>query len=378
VPQDGNSRDVPRGPTGPVQATLASSPVWAHFTNPLAFQGSDPTILTEFERLVTNAPAGSAIRCAIHKITRVAPADALVDARDRGVDVRVVVDGNVAESTREAVLRLRELGGAVRFCTGNPAGGCVTTHVGNMHAKFLIVGETTDPNGAERRNVSWFGSPNMTAHTGMQTFNNTVTVYEDAVLHAGFARYFDELWNQNHYPSNDFYEPAARRGYYRGATGTIFASPAQNIDLVRARLNDVRPGPSCRIRVAQARFTDGRRALADLLARHKRKGCRVWVTVGRTSAGGGQIGTAVHRTLTDAGIPIRAQRIHDKLVVVAAEYRQGFQHRVYTGSHNWTHAANYDNDEIFVRMATESADSHPLYDAFRAHFIDAHDSGAPV
>jgi phosphatidylserine/phosphatidylglycerophosphate/cardiolipin synthase-like enzyme len=361
-----------------VEAVLGSSPVWAHFTNPVASGGTDPTILTEFQRLVTNAPPGAAIRCAIHKITLLGPADALVDARARGVDVRVVVDGNVSQSTRAGALRLRELADGVRFCTGNPAGGCVTTNVGNMHAKFLILSQTTDPNGQDRRNVCWFGSPNLTSHTGRETFNNTITVYEDAALYRGFAAYFEELWNQNHYPSNDFYEPAARRGYYRAATGTIFASPAQNIDLVRARLNDVRPSASCRIRVAEARFSDGRRALADLLARHKRRGCRVWVAVGMTAAGGGQIGTAVRRTLVDAGIPIRAQRIHDKFVVVAADYRPGFQHRVYTGSHNWTHAANYDNDEIFVRMATESADSHPLYDAFRAHFIDAYDTGSSV
>ena len=358
--------------------TLGASPVWAHFTNPPAFGGTDATILTEFARLVRDAPATSAIRCAIHSISHLEPADALVDARDRGVDVRVVVDGNVAVSTADGARRLRDLGRAVRFCTGNRGGGCVTTNVGNMHAKFLTMGETTEPDGVARRDVSWFGSSNLTDPSGTKSFNNAITVYEDPALRAGFDAYFDELWSQNHYPSNDFYSAAAGRGYYRGATATIFASPEANTDLVYSRLNDLTPGPSCSIRVAQSQFTDGRTRLADLLVAHKRRGCDVRVAVGLRPDHRPAIGAIVRARLAGAGIPIRKHHVHSKVVVLAAQFGEQFHHRVYTGSHNWTHSANYDNDEVFVRMAAETEISHPLYDAFHGHFNDAYDAGSPV
>lgn len=363
---------------GAVRATLASCPVWAHFTNPPALGGRDPTILTEFQRLVNNAPAGSTIRCAIHNVTRFDPADALVRARDRGVNVKVVADGNVAASARAGAVRLRDLGKDVRFCTDNIGGGCVTTNVGNMHAKLLTLTKTTDPNGMVRHAACWFGSPNLTGATGMDSFNDAITVYEDARLHAGFGRYFDELWNANHYPSNDFYRRAAKRGYYRGVTGTIFASPAQRVDLVRSRLNDLRPTSSCRIRVAEAQFTDGRRQLADLLAAQKRGGCCVWVIVGLNTDGGPMIGTTVRQTLKDAGIPIRQQRIHSKFVLVAASISGEFRRQIYTGSHNWTHSANYDNDEIFVRMLAETGARRPLYHAYRRQFGEAYDLATPL
>ncbi len=360
-----------------VRGTLASSPVWAHFTDPLA-HGNDPTILTEFQRLVDAAPAGAAIRCAVHSVTLPGPADALVRARERGVDVRVVVDGNVAASTRAGAVRLKALGPDVRFCTANSGGGCVTTNPGNMHAKLLTLSATTDPDGLPRRRVSWFGSPNLTATTGTARFNDTLTVYEDAGLHTGLRRYFDELWNANHYPGNGFYRAAARRGYYRGATATVFASPSNELDLVYGRLNDLTPGASCEIRVAQAQFTDGRRPLAELLAAHKRRGCRVWVTVGLDANGGPNLGPSVRRMLEGAGIPIRKQAIHGKFVLVAGSFAGGYRRQIYTGSHNWTYSANYDNDEIFVRMLPEAGARRPLYDAYRGHFAAAYDAGTPV
>ena len=353
-------------------ATLGTSPVWAHFADPPAAGGRDMTILNEFERLVNNASPGSIIRAAIHSLTWSNAADALVSARDRGVDVGVVVDGNVARSLEAAVSRLRDLGAGVRFCADNPAGGCVTTNVGNMHAKFMTLSETTDPSGAARSDVSWFGSANLTRRTGSDKFNDTVTVYEDPNLFRGFNGYFAELWEQNHYAANDFYDARSRRGYYRGSVATVFASPEQNTDLVYSRLNDLTANAAGRIRVAQARFSDGRAPLADLLVAHRRRGTRVWVLVGIRPDGGANIGATVLRKLRRASIPVRKRDIHSKFVAVYGNFRGTYEYRVYTGSHNWTYSANYDNDEVLVRMGAETGADHPLYDAYWAHFNGAY------
>lgn len=57
-----------------------------------------------------------------------------------------------------------------------------------------------------RSNVVWFGSANMTYATGAQTFNNTITIYGDVDLFNQFNTYFGQLFNQNHYSGNNFYD----------------------------------------------------------------------------------------------------------------------------------------------------------------------------
>jgi phosphatidylserine/phosphatidylglycerophosphate/cardiolipin synthase-like enzyme len=353
--------------------SIAGHPVYAHFTNPPSAAGNDPTILAELVRLVDATPAGEEIRIAIHSLTVNEVASALAAAKQRGVTVYAVEDGSDQFDEDESPRKLHEaLGDHHRFCGDGVKGGnegCITRDAsGIMHTKLALFSRATDPNGTPRSNVSWFGSANLTHATGAKTFNNTVSVYGDSELYDGFVQYFGRLWSMTHYTGNDFYDASAKRGFINAATARVYASPEQDGDLVYNRLDDIDADGSCRIRVAQAMIHGSRSALVDLLVRHKKHGCRVWVVAS-------SIDPAPLATLKAAGIPVRHQKVHDKTVLVKARFAGSEKTRslIFTGSHNWTHSANYRNDELFVRLESED-----LYDAYYAHFNDAYGTGDPL
>ncbi|GAA0943825.1 phospholipase D-like domain-containing protein [Virgisporangium aurantiacum] len=358
------------------RATIGGYPVWAHFSNPRTAR--DYTIITELRRLIDAAPAGSTIRGTIHSISIDEVAQALVNAKNRGVTVQVVVDGKNAASTDPSIPSLRQLSN--RFCVNANAGhSCVSTSAdGDMHTKMFTFTATTDPDGTARSNVSWFGSSNLTYATGPDSFNNTVTVYGDATLMNGLNANVADLFAQRHYANNDYYDSASGRGYYMATAADVYASPerAGQTDTIVTRLNDVTPDANCRLRIGMASVTSGRPEIVSQVKRYRSGGCQVWMVVGNDSAGGISMNQGVYNDLLGAGVKIRRMaQVHDKFFLVYGKYGTAYNYRVYTGSQNWTQDALSENDEIFVKMGTESGATHPLYDGFYNHFNDAYNFG---
>ncbi|HEU5484175.1 MAG TPA: phospholipase D-like domain-containing protein [Microlunatus sp.] len=377
---------APADAASPVRATVAGRQVWAHFTNPAAHDGRDDTIHDEVVRLIENAPAGSTVRATIYSLSVQPVAKALVAAEKRGVTVLVLIDGKNASQTGAALTIVRQLRN-VRFC-GYPAaayekktragGGCISTSDdGDLHVKMFTFTATTDPTGAPRTDVSWFGSANMTYASGSDQFNNAITVYGDAALAGGLNRYFADLWNRRHYPRNDYYNGPAKRGYYVAPTATAYASPEGRgqTDTVVSRLNDVTPNANCQVRIAMNFVTAGRPSLLKLVKSLRAKKCRVWMTVG-SSGGKIEMDRSTYDSLTKAGVWIRrVSHVHDKYVLIYGKFDGRYEYRVYTGSQNWSASALATNDELFVKMAPETGSNHRLYDGFRAHFDDAYRIG---
>lgn len=362
-----------------VSATLAGFPVWAHFSNPRAHSGRDLTIHHELQRLIDNAPAGSSIKGTIHSLSIDWVANSLVRAQNRGVRVMVVIDGKNTDSTDSAVAAITRLT-YHKFCrNGNGGRGCISTgRDGDMHTKMFTFTATTDPNHVPRRNVTWFGSANLTYGSGPDMSNNAVTTYGDAVLMNGLNANFTDMWNQRHYARNDYYDAASGRGYYRAPAADAYASPegAGQTDTIVTRLNDLTPDANCRLRIGMARVTTGRPRLVTLVKNFRPAGCRVWMVVDGNRTEGIGMARSVYHELLRAGVSLRrADKLHDKFFVAYGRYGDTYRYRVYTGSQNWTQDALSENDEIFVKMAPETAIAHPLYDAFVAHFNDTYDGG---
>ncbi len=378
-----SARPAEANATAPaVRATIAGYPVWAHFTNPVAHDGRDDTIHNEVVRLIDNAPASSIIRGTIYSLSVQPVAKALVAAQDRGVTVLVLIDGKNLTVTSQALSIAQQLRDRHRYCGYLPAayesptragGGCISTSdSGDLHTKMFTFSATTDPTGAQRSNVSWFGSANMTYASGSDQFNNAITVYGDAALTAGLNRNFADLWNRRHYRGNDYYDAASGRGYYKAPTATVYASPEGRgqTDTVASRLNDVKPNASCQVRIGMNFVTSARPALLRLVKDLRAKKCQVAMVIG-TSGGKIEMDRGVYDALTKAGVSIRrAPAVHDKYFIVYGKFGSRYEYRVYTGSQNWSGSALTTNDEIFVKMAAESTSSHRLYDGFRAHFDD--------
>jgi hypothetical protein len=151
----------------------------------------------------------------------------------------------------------------------------------------------------------------------------------------------------------------------------VYASPEADTDLVVNRLNDVTPDANCRVRVLQASIRDSRLDVVNLLVRMKQGGCQVTVVADT-------IEPEARATLRAAGIPMREALIHDKTFIVYGKFGASYAYRVYSGSHNLSGSANRRYDEIFVKLAPETGETHPVYDAYIAHFDDAYASGTPV
>lgn len=370
-----------------VQASTAGQSVWAHFTNPRAHEGRDVTIHDEVLRLVEGAPAGSTIRGTIYSLTVQPVAKALVAAERRGVNVQILMDGDNETSLSPAVAIIKELR-SVRFCSHDPAahggavgadGACISTSDdGDLHVKMFTFTQTTDPNGALRSNVSWFSSANMTYASGLDQFNNAVTVYGDTALTSGLNAYYSNLWNRRHYAGNDYYDSRSRRGYYPARAATVYASPEGRgqTDTIVSRLNDLTPNARCQMQISMSFVTSARPDLLQHVENAAAKGCRVSMVVG-SSRGALRMPPEVYKALLRAGVSLRrTAQVHDKSFVVYGKFGRRYQYRVYTGSQNWSGSALTGNDEIFVKLAPESSSSHPLYDGFSQHFRDAWEAGS--
>jgi phosphatidylserine/phosphatidylglycerophosphate/cardiolipin synthase-like enzyme len=360
-------------------ATIGGKPVWAHFSNPPAFAGRDYTIITELRRLIDATPAGATIRGTIHSISIDEVANSLLAAQTRGVSVSIVLDGKNASSTDPSVATIKKLTNH-RFCTNTSGGGgCIgTSAAGNMHTKMFTFSQTKDPNGVARSNVVWFGSSNLTYSSGPDSFNNTITIYEEPTLFAGLNANFSDMYNRKHYSGNDYYDSASGRGYYMATAGDGYASPEglNQTDTIVTRLNDVTPDANCRLRIGMSFVTTGRPEILAQVKRYRAGGCAVWMVVGTDEAGGISMSQSVYNELLDAGVNIhRKDKVHDKFFLVYGKYDTSYAYRVYTGSQNWSQDALNENEEIFIKMAPETGTVHPLYDGFYNHFNDAYNTG---
>ncbi len=375
---------------GEVQAGISSTsgmvgarPFWAHFSNPPAFGGRDYTIITELKRLIDSTPAGATIRGAIHSIDLDSLAQALVAAQNRGVTVYVVLDGKSASSTAPAVATIRSLTNH-RFCTNSSGGGgCIGTGAaGRMHTTMFTFSQTKDPNGVARPSVVWFGSTNLSYATGSDAFNNTITVYDAGTLFDGLNTNFLNMWNRQHYASNDYYDPATGRGYYRFITADAYASPEAvgQTDTIVTALSDLTPDYYCQMSIAMASVSD-RPALLAEIKRFRAGGCIISMAVGGDATNGISMPQTTYNALLDVGVSIRrVNKLHDKFIVVYGRYgTAGYVRRVYTGSQSWSQNALNENDELFFKMAYESAErgGTALHDGFKAHFTDAYNTGVP-
>lgn len=371
-------RTTPVGTTGSsASAVIAGYPVWAHFTDPSA--GRDYTIHRELQRLIDAAPSGSSIKGAIHSLSIDWIADALLRAQNRGVTVMVVIDGKNENSTDPSVATIKRLT-YHKFCQNSSGGtGCISTSAdGDMHTKMFTFTATTDPQGVARTNVTWFGSANLSYSSGTDAFNNTVTVYGDTTLMNGFNANFSDMWNRRHFSGNDYYDAGSGRGYYLATAADAYASPEgiNQTDTIVNRINDMTPDGNCRLRIGMASVTGGRPGLVNRVKTMRAAGCWVWMVVGGSSADGISMSHAVYDDLLAAGVKIRRKhKVHDKFFLAYGKYGTTYQYKLYTGSQNWTQDALNENDEIFVKMASETGSTHPLYSAYYTHFNSAYNTG---
>jgi phosphatidylserine/phosphatidylglycerophosphate/cardiolipin synthase-like enzyme len=338
----------------------------------------DWVIIDELVRMIDNVPAGGSIKGAIASITLDNVAIALKAAKDRGVTVRLAVNGNMYTAADTAItdpaygLRYGFTPAERKFC-GYASGvnmSCNSNRVNAgafAHTKLFTFSSTTSPDdpATQISNVVWVGSANLNYGSGTDTANNAIQYYGAPTAYNQMVAHLDAMYNEA--PKTSDYTAA----YYAGsAVFTAWGSPRVN-DFVYDQLNLVASGTGCQVRVLQNTF-EGRQSLADRLAYKKANGgcdIKVMVSKGYGAANGTAHISAAHlTTLKNAGIPVYVHHsIHDKVLMLNGTLSgTAGRSAVYTGSHNWSFGALRDNDEIFVKVPDTS--TSVLYALFNAHF----------
>lgn len=324
--------------------------------------GSDDSIVRRLAAMIDDAPVGAAIYGTLFSLSIGYLRDALVAANNRGTAVFIM--HNNADHANPLPVELSApapigLGPNHRW-SGRPFPdalhryGAIATGPGSdLHTKLFLFEATVDPEGTLRHDVSWWGSANCSVHSGTEKYNNALVVYDDPVLFTNFkTKLWDLLWNETHFPDNDFYDASRRRGTFDGGSSTLataYCSPEQGTDLWANRLALIDADPRTEVYMAMDRFFDSRVAVADQLVRIASRGGTVMVAVGNDP---GDLGPLVRARLTNAAVPLRSANIHDKLALVHSRYNGSVTPRriVFNGSHNLTQDANSVNDELLVKL----------------------------
>jgi phosphatidylserine/phosphatidylglycerophosphate/cardiolipin synthase-like enzyme len=302
---------------------LPSAKWWdVYFTDPLTVNnpaGFAGSIEDKLIQLINGAQTSIHIASFEFNLTPVA--DALIAAKNRGVDVKWVTDNKHG-------LEYDAQPGRGQFAVLSKAGVEVKDDAGRtalMHNKFWIFDGR----------IVWTGSTNVTVN-GIFTQNNNVLVIRSADIAFIFEREFQELWSGQLGPR----APSTVNNQWAILDGTplqvLFSAEDHVINNLIALVNDAQVS----IRFLAFSFTDY--PLAKAMIDRASAGVDVkgvYETFGSTSEG------SEMKTFWCAGVPVRQDGnpgfLHDKIIIVDNSI-------VVTGSLNYSSNADDSNEENVV------------------------------
>jgi phosphatidylserine/phosphatidylglycerophosphate/cardiolipin synthase-like enzyme len=243
--------------------------------------------------------------------------DALAQARQRGVAVRVIIDRENLDSaqTAAAVGRLEDARVPVTF----------DDREAFMHDKFIVVD----------RRIVWTGSWNLTYNDTFRNNNNAVRMRSQLAADT-YAAEFEQMFNGTFGPSKASIAPHARLTL-DGSPIDIYFSPEDGVaEHVLAEIRGARES----IHVLAFSFTS--KDITSALIEQARDGVQVQGVMERQNAGGvgatfGQLERAGLDVLEDGNCYI----LHHKTMIIDG-------HIVITGSYNFTNSAEKSNDENLI------------------------------
>lgn len=291
----------------------------------------------------------SAVDVAVYGFTLPAVAKALVEAKERGVAVRVIVNDSHIFTSRvsEELELLIEKGVNVRSLRGVGRNGIMHNKLGIYDGKLVSAGS-----------FNWA----VTANTANS--ENAIFLREKAVV-AGYSKYFDWMWGfakpvaegpmssvKNFGPPP---EDPARTNYFNGVLLPAYSfSPGGQTekDIINS-LNFTRDSADIAV------FSFYSLDIAEAVVNAHKRGARVRVLVDRVQAAQSEVG----ELLIKNGVPFRCGRgfagkgvMHNKYAVLDSKL-------LLTGSFNWSINAQANNFEnTFYTM------SPPYVSAFAGQF----------
>jgi phosphatidylserine/phosphatidylglycerophosphate/cardiolipin synthase-like enzyme len=318
------------------QPTVPSSSSWweVYFTDPVNHR--DPNVINGSveERLIAHINAAqTSIHIASFEFDLTATAQALIAAKQRGVDVRWVTDD-------ENGLLADDEPGHGQFAMLSAAGIEVKDDLGRsafMHNKFWIFD----------KQIVWTGSTNITKN-GMYDQNNNVVVIRSPELAAIYEREFDEMWNGQFGARS----PSTLTDQSVNINGTqilvIFTSEDSALENVIVPFVQ---GAQSSVYFMAFSYTDY--PLAEAMILRHQAGADV---AGVFEAFGSETESSELRTLFCGEVPVRQDGnggfLHHKVIIVDERY-------VITGSLNFSTRAETTNDENVIIL--DNPDIAKLY-----------------
>lgn len=233
----------------------------------------------------------------------------LIRAAKAGVKVRVI-HGRATQSPESRALQrainkrgLRDA--KFKICAKGKSLACLSSLNGAiMHSKILLVNNTFTRDNKPAKGAIWSGSANLGGRSAEQTYNNGLTIYNDAKLWAQTVGLWNDMFAERNI-GNDYLsyvkknkskyglpeaearalgytEGLARNGmfYSNLANVTIYptpirATPTNGKDPVINLLNRIVPDDQCRIRLQHNRFKYRRIGVAEKLVELSNAGCKI-------------------------------------------------------------------------------------------------------
>lgn len=347
------------------EVNIGSAIVYPLFARPSKLKdpsGDDYSLLDFIVGTINQTQPGATIHMAAHKLGYPAICNALLGAvRDRGVTVAIIADGGIVPKDEACLALVNELKARWAYDTCGNHGSDSCNGDGIMHSKFITFSHIY--NGGHWNNVSIVTTANFERSTGSDAYNDGLIIYGDPTLFNALDDVFWKMWNWrvNDYGSPpDFFDSASGRGYSNGPVAQLRASPQMQSDHWLDLLNEIVPDANCRIYVMHNKFHSTRQKVANKLNWLQSHGCKVWVLVGPEHAA--ILNVAAKRTFPeDGGLHAKSMMVYARYAWTGAAYYKA----VYTGSHNLSEVASYDNDEVLLKVY-----SNELYDAYVTQYFN--------
>lgn len=303
-----------------------------------ASDGRDRLIENRLRELTQSAREGDTIRVAMYTWTRPALGDDLAAAVERGVDVKVVLDGINKADNNDGY---QSLNGRVPLTNCDPA--CLGTNIN--HTKYFLF----DLGGVKSVVVT---SSNMTT-AQTELFNNLLKVDNDAKMYAFYLGFWERMnaqsWTHDGVTWDDADKTAVGDS---GAGGYVYPRKGDNMlwmldSITECSADGDGDGDADNtVWVAASLFTSPRVAIRDKLNDLEGMGCDVRVIVENTDTEG---------WVEDGGLSaskvVTVAKSHNKLFIVDAKYLGAWDEVVFSGSHNLTGTSLETNDEVMLRVS---------------------------
>lgn len=280
-------------------------------------------------------------------------AGALNAASNRGVNVRVVTDGGTNNSAMsELVAGVGKIGRPVT--------------VGIMHNKFMVIdGNSTNPMDP----VVWTGSCNWTDQN-VNTDANNVLFIQDASLAKVYILEFNEMYGSTgHDPDKD----KAKFGSAKtdntpheliigGKRIEVYFSPSDGVN--QQIVNHINTADSD-IKIGTMLIT--RKVMSDAIIAKFNAGVDAKVIISNRGTSDATVVADLSAALGNRFKEYHEQgMLHNKSMIIDAMNPQSDPF-VWTGSHNWSDAANVNNDENSI-VIHDAAQCNLFYQEFKKRY----------